>query len=312
MVPTKHIFPERFFNEEDRLGFHIDRERKELWAIELDMLYELDRVCQKLNVRYFLDGGTLLGAARDGHIIPWDDDIDVSMLREDYDRFLRKAPTEFEEPYFLQTGYTEENYFRGHCQLRRSDTCAILPNELGKVSFNQGIFMDIFVLVKLFPERVGKQYQKREELWRQRRKWFHHDYHPNPVRRAVRWTRFLLYRTRYPNSACFYRQLEKIFRSQKKSEYVDYLMLNGDAGQVHRLKREWYDETVWLSLEGREFPAPQGYRDYLSCYYGKDWEIPKNLHSMHNAEGQVIYHVDRSYVDILKRYHSLGEQKFRL
>ena len=82
MVPTKHVFPDSFFSEEDRLGFHIDRQRKELWAIELDMLYELDRVCKKLNVKYFLEAGTLLGAARDGLFIPWDDDIDVSMLRE--------------------------------------------------------------------------------------------------------------------------------------------------------------------------------------------------------------------------------------
>ena len=154
MVPTKHTLPDSFFDEQDRLGFHIDRKRKELWAIELDMLYELDRVCNKLNVQYFLDGGTLLGAARDGHIIPWDDDIDVSMLRKDYDVFLHEAPKEFEPPFFLQTGYTEKNYFRGHCQLRRSDTCAILPGELGKVYYNQGIFLDIFVLDELFPEQT--------------------------------------------------------------------------------------------------------------------------------------------------------------
>ena len=75
MVPTKHVFPDSFFSEEDRLGFHIDRQRKELWAIELDMLYELDRVCKKLNVKYFLEAGTLLGAARDGLFIPWDDSV---------------------------------------------------------------------------------------------------------------------------------------------------------------------------------------------------------------------------------------------
>ena len=164
MVPTKHVFPDSFFSEEDRLGFHIDRQRKELWAIELDMLYELDRVCKKLNVKYFLEAGTLLGAARDGLFIPWDDDIDVSMLREDYDRFLRDAPKEFQYPYFLQTGYTEENYIRGHSQLRRSDTCAILPCEQGRETFNQGIFLDIFVLDALFPEHVEAQFQEKAAL----------------------------------------------------------------------------------------------------------------------------------------------------
>ena len=50
MVVTKHVFSERFFEEEDRLGFHIDHKQKELWAVELDMLYELDRVCRKLKI----------------------------------------------------------------------------------------------------------------------------------------------------------------------------------------------------------------------------------------------------------------------
>lgn len=305
MVPTKHTLPDSFFDEQDRLGFHIDRKRKELWAIELDMLYELDRVCNKLNVQYFLDGGTLLGAARDGHIIPWDDDIDVSMLRKDYDVFLHEAPKEFEPPFFLQTGYTEKNYFRGHCQLRRSDTCAILPGELGKVYYNQGIFLDIFVLDELFPEQTEEQYDKRKALFRMRQKWNHHDYHPNPIRHAVRWCRYLLYHTRYPNSASCYRELEKIFRASEKSELVDYLMLNDGLEQVHTLRREWYEESIPLPLEDRSFPAPQGYREYLACYYGEDWETPKNTPSMHNTGGQVIYDVDRAYTEILRERKGL-------
>ena len=64
MVELKHHFPESFFVEEERLGFRIDRKRKEIWAVELDMLYELDRVCTKLGISYFLDGGTLIGADR--------------------------------------------------------------------------------------------------------------------------------------------------------------------------------------------------------------------------------------------------------
>jgi len=300
LVPTKHVFPESFFQEEDRLGFHIDLNRKELWAIELDMLYEFDRVCKKLNLRYFLDGGTLLGAARDGRIIPWDDDIDVVMLRKDYDIFVRKAPKEFTEPFFLQTGYTEPNYFRGHCQLRRSDTCAIMPGELNKVFFNQGIFLDIFVLDGFNPETVGQLYRKREDLWRKRQKWFHHDYHPNPVRHAVRWCRYLLYKARFPDTASFYRQIERIFRSRKKNEYVDYLMLNSGPDRVHCLMKSWYDQTEWLPFEGTRFPVPKGYREYLNCYYGEDWNTPKNKLSMHNADGQVIYDVNRSYLEVMK------------
>ena len=300
MVPTKHAFPDAFFAEEDRLGFHIDRQRKELWAIELDMLYELDRVCKKLGVSYFLEAGTLLGAARDGRFIPWDDDIDVSMLRADYDRFLRDAPKEFSYPYFLQTGYTDENYIRGHSQLRRSDTCAILPWELGTVSFNQGIFLDIFVLDELFPERIAGQFQKKAALMQKKRVWDHHDYHPNPLRRAVRWCRYLLFHLRYPHSAVFYKQLETIFRAPEKSEYVDSLFFFDSPEETHLFPRVWLEKTVDLPFEDGHFPAPAGYRDYLAMYYGKDWETPKNAPSVHNASGQVVYDTDRSWLEVLK------------
>lgn len=300
MVKLKHLFPESFFIEEDRLGFHIDKNRKELWAVELDMLLELDRVCKKLKIKYFLDGGTLLGAARDGRIIPWDDDIDVAMLRDDYDRFVREAPDEFDYPLFLQTGYTEKNYFRGHCQLRNSLTSALLPNEWTKVSFNQGVFLDIFVLDDVFPEKLNRQYAERAMLWKTRKKWYHHDYHKNPIRYAVRWARYLLYHLRYPDSASFYRKIEHIFRSQEKSAYVDYLMLNAGPEQLHYLKRSWYEQTLFLCFEGFEFPVPKGYREYLQTYYGEDYMTPQNIPSMHNAGGQVIYDVNQPYTELIK------------
>ena len=302
MVPTKHVFPDSFFSEEDRLGFHIDRQRKELWAIELDMLYELDRVCKKLNVSYFLEAGTLLGAARDGRFIPWDDDIDVSMLRADYDRFLTEAPKEFSYPYFLQTGYTEENYFHGHSQLRRSDTCAILPNELGRVSFNQGIFLDIFVLDELFPEKLVRQYRDYMKFWNRKVKWSNCEYHPNPLHRAVRQCRSRLYRLRYPKSAMIYRKLEDFFISSEKSKYVDSLLFFESPDMTHPFLREWLEKTIDLPFEDGLFPVPVGYREYLSMYYGEDWETPKKLASSHEtrSKGKVILDVNRSYLEVLR------------
>lgn len=301
MVELKHEFPESFFEEEDRLGFHIDRKRKEIWAVELDLLYELDRVCKKLSIRYFLDGGTLLGAAREGRFIPWDDDIDVSMLREDYDRFILEAPKEFSYPHFLQTGYNEIDYYRGHCQLRNSETCAILPHELGKAQFNQGIFLDIFVLDDLFPEKAAAQYEAREQLWRKRKRCLDRRYLGHPLRWVAKQGRYWLYMAKYPDTAHFYAEIEKIFRSGEKSNAVDYLMLYDNASQIHNLKRVWYEKSIPLFFEGSEFPAPVGYLDYLACYYGEDWRVPKNVPSMHNESGAVIYDTSISYTEMINK-----------
>lgn len=301
MVELIHQFPESFFEEEDRLEFHIDRKRKEIWAVELDMLYELDRVCKKLNVRYFLDGGTLLGAVRDGRFIPWDDDIDVSMLRKDYDRFIHKAPEEFEYPIFLQTGYTEPGYFRGHAQLRNSETTAILPNELGKESFNQGIFLDIFVLDELFPEKAEEQYAARDALWEQRRICSDRSYRGHPLRWVAKQLRYWQYQKHLGPYEKLYARMEKIFRSRKKSEYVDYMMLNGYPENIHLLKRDWYRDSVSVSFEGSVFPAPAGFEEYLSYYYGEDWQTPKNVPSLHNSNGQVLFDTNKSYKHYLDK-----------
>lgn len=145
MITLNIKLPDHFLDEEVQDGFLVSQKRKEVWAVELDLLTEFDRVCKKYKLRYFADGGTLLGAIRHGGFIPWDDDIDLAMFRDDYDKLCSIALHEFKNPYFFQTEYTDRGSLRGHAQLRNSNTTAILRNSLNcKYKFNQGIFIDIF------------------------------------------------------------------------------------------------------------------------------------------------------------------------
>ena len=134
-----------FYREEVRCGFLVTEKMKRVWAVQLSMLDEVERICRKYGLRYFADSGTLIGAVRDKGYIPWDDDIDLAMLREDYERFVKVAPRELGEGLKLQTVYTEENYLRGHAQIRDGRTTGY-NEEDARAGYNCGIFIDIFPL----------------------------------------------------------------------------------------------------------------------------------------------------------------------
>ena len=95
--------PNDFWKEEERCDYKVSKEMKQIWAVELDLLHMFDTVCKKHQLRYFASDGTLLGAIRHHGFIPWDDDIDIAMLREDYDKLCKIGPAEFKHPYFFQS-----------------------------------------------------------------------------------------------------------------------------------------------------------------------------------------------------------------
>ena len=161
----KLYIPEEFYKEEVLCGYTVSEHMKKVWAVELDLLYQLQQVCSRFGIRYFASGGTILGAVRHKGFIPWDDDIDLMMLREDYDRLLAHADA-FEAPYLLQSLETEEGYLRGHAQLRNTQTTCIVRSELAlKLPYNQGIFIDIFPLDAAAPnEKLLKKQKKRLDL----------------------------------------------------------------------------------------------------------------------------------------------------
>lgn len=130
------------YRDEIRSGFLVTAHRKRIWEIELNMLAELERICDKYGLRCFAAWGTLLGAVRHGGFVPWDDDIDLTMMRPDYERLKEVAPQEFPEPYFFQTAYTDDALF-GVARIRNSETMAML-SEIDY--FDQGIFIDIHPL----------------------------------------------------------------------------------------------------------------------------------------------------------------------
>lgn len=118
---------------------------KRIQNIQIDILKEVMRICKKYNLRYFLLGGSCLGAIRHKGIIPWDDDVDVGMPRPDYEKFIEIAQSELPEYYFLQNAQTEPDFPICFSKIRDSRT-TFKEKSVSHLNINHGVYFDIFPL----------------------------------------------------------------------------------------------------------------------------------------------------------------------
>lgn len=116
---------------------------KKLQKCELDILQHIDRICRKYELDYFAIGGTALGAVRHEGMIPWDDDIDIGMPREDYETFLEILPQELPKGYHIQNYFTEQNSPFYFTKIRKDHT-QFVEYYLKDYDIHHGVFVDIF------------------------------------------------------------------------------------------------------------------------------------------------------------------------
>lgn len=126
---------------------------------QLGILEEVDRICRKHHIPYWLDGGTLLGAVRHGGFIPWDDDIDLGMLLPDLQRFVEVAPAELSESLFLQTPESDPLNKEPIIKIRDLNSLYIEAGDTFDVSYEKGLFLDIFPFIP-YPD-VPRSWVKR-------------------------------------------------------------------------------------------------------------------------------------------------------
>ncbi len=152
-------FPEEFFYDEVREGFYVSSTMKRVWAAQLEVLAQIDQVCQRHHIPWFADCGTLLGAVRHGGYIPWDDDLDICMLRDDFTRFLAIASEELPEGYWVRT-YGEDRW-ELTAQVANRRTLSIESAELQKYhGCPYAVSVDVFVLDYLAPDENEEEVRR--------------------------------------------------------------------------------------------------------------------------------------------------------
>lgn len=302
----KFDIPEDFYKEEIRCGYTISPEMKKVWAVLLDLLVEFMRVCDKHQLTYYMCGGSVLGAVRHGGIIPWDDDIDVMMMRDEYEKLLMIGPKEFKHPYFFQTESTDPGSAKGHVQIRNSETACLLEGyKRDRWSLNQGIFLDVFPIDKV-PLRYRKNFpyisnlvKLRKTLHRYKsltvlyRFSFRDNFLKDICKLIIHFGLIIVGR------ASYYKKIHKelIEESQKynSDDSIHGLMLTPYPVENGIWSETDFEDTKYMNFEMLTVPLPSGYEHILDCIYG-DWhkyEVGTAIHS------SVVLDAERSYIDYL-------------
>lgn len=225
---------------------------KEMQRIELDMLLELQQICENHKLRYYIDGGTLLGAFCYGGFIPWDDDIDVKMPRPDYDQLV-KYRSEF-SPH-IQLVRPEEDGFRYSFTKLMDNRTILIENPGKKNEHRGGVYVDI---LPMDGHQIGcmRKLERYKTLYHILKSGF-----PDTIKGRIY---SVLY---HPESV--YKRMTKLARQcdYDQAEYVG-LLIDGDA-EKERFTRKSLDHCVKLSFEGHHFPASSEYREHLVKFYGE-------------------------------------------
>lgn len=259
---------------------------KELHKRLIVILDEIDRICRKHNINYFLDSGTALGAIRHGGFIPWDDDADVGMVRQEYEKFLEVAPRELGKDFFLQTRKTDQGYEKYSAKVRLNNTYFPEPrNE--SMSIHQGIFVDIFPFDFINDDRnkaikdikVARKLKKITAI-RERR-----PQHEAIHRKIIRGVSSIIPQKSL-EKACL-RHFTK-YNAGTSNTLVSYTY-KMTTNNILLFKYTDIYPSVDIEFEDRKYMIMNNYDAYLKTMYGNYMELPPEDKRVWHFDGEIKY-----------------------
>lgn len=239
---------------------------QQLKQVELDAFKAFIDVCERLNLRYYLLGGTLLGAVRHKGFIPWDDDIDVGMPRADYEIFLEKAQALLPEKYFVQSNRVEKEFPYNYAKIRDVET-TYLESSVAHLSICHGAFIDVFPL-DFYPDADKEKdfFKKKVNLTRRIENVF------GGVYKRVWWKKIICFLLAPMSLQKALEEREKLYLSATdKGRTANY---SGAWGEKEIVPTEWYGEGSVLEFEGLSVRAPKEYEKWLTQVYGEYMKLP--------------------------------------
>lgn len=283
--------------KETRCDFVVTEKRKKLWRVELEILCEIERICEKYNLQYFALGGASIGAIRHKGFIPWDDDLDIGMTRKDLDFLLKVAPKELSEYYYIDYGVKNNNSFNGFCRIRDSRTTGILRADMENNS-NGGIFVEIYPYDKLSSDKYKQRLQIAVSNYLYTAltvKCYKERVHLSMAKRIILLPIRMLTTQKIWN--LFDENCRK-YNGLESATVVDTVSLPQYAKQnKYYYKIEDVQRCYKMKFEETEIRVPNNLKKYLTIQYGNYMEFPPIEERGRHHENIVFYDPDKSYTE---------------
>ena len=253
----------------------------EIQQMELGIMEYIHEVCQKIGVKYFLAYGSLIGAVRHQGFIPWDDDMDICMLRDDYEKLQDYLIANPDERYEVMSYKNNINYVYPFMKIQDNHT--YLVEEDVRIDSNMGIYVDIFPVDgyeddQAFKDKMTKIIKKRQ-LSCYTFKGITNT--KSVVNSIIRYISVIIFY--FTNTNKYVSQIDELAKSRKVEDYeqVDYLIYKDMNKPVW--ERKWLEEVEIGIFEGKEFMIPKHYHEILTSDYGNYMQLPP-------VEQQVSHH----------------------
>ena len=266
-----------------------DNGLNELHQIEFQMLLQIKRICEKYKLTYYLSGGTFLGAVRHKGFIPWDDDVDIALPREDYQKFTKIVNKELPDNMEFKSYNLDPAYHHPVARLMNNDVC--VRNHSFKEARIEPAWVDIFPLDGMPENKILLSMHKVHLLWRKVMiGWANYEDVQDSKPNRPWYEKVLIFigRTlkpgRFMNLQKQYKKLEDALMRYPASNSKVYMNFNG----IYRFnsimsKEYYYAEGAQYEFEGELFNAPKNYDAYLTRIYGEYMKLPpiekRNTHS---------------------------------
>lgn len=270
---------------------------QEINKVQIEILSAISDVCQKLNVKFYMVHGSLLGTIRNQKFVPDDDDIDIALLREDYELFMQEAPKMLEEHYFVQTHDTDGEYPLAFGKVRDSRTTYVVQ-DAKNLNINHGIYVDVFPIdncrknglrskfvelkYKLLSMRIATVFDLKNE---------------SVKKKIVRFGTKVI----FPSNSAAIRSREKLLKYDKQSGFV---RMTGGKPSEQRMPSSWFENALESKFENVSVYIPEEYDKYLTQIYGeydKRTLIENKISDSENIEiNACIVDTDKSFVKYCK------------